>query len=188
HLSDREQVALYQPALQMIMVLMLCRQAVGMVLIPLFKRALLDEDRAKQQGLITQGASAAAICAALIGAGLLALGPAGIGFIFGPGFGALYPVMVVMVIGHWLVLFFGQPGLLLNQAGFEKITALTSLLTVGLTLAIGIALAPAYGALGAGIAVSISQLVATIWQARVCRHRMGLRPEAFDLLRWIPTR
>lgn len=179
HLSDRRQIALFQAAMQMTMLVLLIRQSIAVLLMPRIKRALLEETEAGQQRLLVDSARISTVFALLLGGALLALGPGGIGWIFGSEFAESYSILALMVLGQIGIMTLGHPGIALTQAGFERDSARTMALAVGLNLAIGVLLIPAFGALGAGFAAICGLFIATGLQARLCHRRLGIRGDAF---------
>jgi len=76
--------------------------------------------------------------------------------LFGPGFGAAYPILTVLAIGQLCNAFFGPVGTVLSMAGHEK----TVLYTVGagavFNIALNILLIPEMGGPGAAIATAVT--------------------------------
>ncbi|MEM7506149.1 MAG: oligosaccharide flippase family protein [Pseudomonadota bacterium] len=179
HLSDRRQIALFQAAMQMTMLVLLIRQSIAVLLMPRIKRAFLEGTQADQQRLLVESARISTLFAVLLGGGLMALGQSGIGWIFGEDFADSYDVLAVMIAGQIVIMTLGHPGIALTQAGFERDSARTMALAVALNLAIGIVLIPVLGALGAGFAAIAGLFIATALQARLCQRRLGIRGEAF---------
>ncbi|MEL6477353.1 MAG: polysaccharide biosynthesis C-terminal domain-containing protein [Pseudomonadota bacterium] len=208
HLSDRREVALFQPVVQMTLLVLLGRQAITAVLAPRLKRSLLagagprsSEEvpdpgaseplsapslpaaQLEPQRLMSLAGLAMLGTAVLAGGALLALGPSGMAAIFGAGFEGLYPVLAVMIGGQILALTLGHPLVALNQAGEERAAARVLAAALALNLALGLALIPSLGALGAAWAAALSQVAAALALARTCQARLQLRSDVFAVLR-----
>ncbi|MEM0922878.1 MAG: oligosaccharide flippase family protein [Pseudomonadota bacterium] len=178
HLSDRREVALFQPVVQMAVLTLLGRQAITAVLTPRLKRALLQEDPAGEAQRLMTRAGQGIMATALVAAGaLLALGPSGMAAVFGTGFEGLYPVLAVMLGGQILAMTLGHPLVALNQAGQERAAARILAASFGLNLALGLALIPGHGAFGAAWAAALSQVAAHLALALACHTRLSLRSD-----------
>ena len=182
HLSTRDQVALFLPVMQMVMLMLLGQQAIAAVLTPRLKQAMLGGDAAEQQRLLSISTAGMLATALLVAILLLLVGPGGMAAIFGEGFEALYPVLVVMAGGQAVALCFGHPLVVLNLAGHERVSAAATGLAFLLNLALGLGLVPSLGAVGAALAAAAAQIAISLSLSVQCRQRLGLRTDIAALL------
>lgn len=94
--------------------------------------------------------------------------------LFGPGFDAGYPVMLILVAGFLFRSAMGPAEFLLNMLGEQKICAAILGATALLNLLLNLALVPSYGMMGAAIATSCSLSFAALCNTITVRRRLGL--------------
>lgn len=173
YLGTLDQVALYQPAVEALVLIGLPALAVSLILMPRFRRALLSQDRAEQAALARQAARLVMGFSAVAAVVLIGIGPSGLAAIFGPDFATAYPGVAIMAGGQLVAALFGSPDVLLAQANREALVA--KIMGIGVFLniiATGI-LIPPMGAMGAALATASSLILIRVLLWRACRRELG---------------
>lgn len=106
-------------------------------------------------------------------------------WLFGPGFEAGYPVMMILVAGFMLRSSFGPVEFMLNMLGEQKLCAAILVLSAVATIVLNFVLVPRYGMIGAAVATSLSLTMAPILHAMVARRKLNLETAIW---RNLPTR
>ncbi|MEM7239311.1 MAG: polysaccharide biosynthesis C-terminal domain-containing protein, partial [Pseudomonadota bacterium] len=174
YLSNAEAVALYQPAVEALILTSLPGLAVTAILMPRLRTALVGGDHALQQRLITRSGRLIAVCTLAVSAFLLLLGPGGLALIFGAEFGAAYPAVAVIAVTQALAAFLGLPNVVLAQAHRERRVAVTMTGGVVANIAASLMVIPMFGPLGAAVATGLTLLVVRAVLSRACRRDLGL--------------
>ncbi|MBY8974418.1 polysaccharide biosynthesis C-terminal domain-containing protein [Rhodobacteraceae bacterium NNCM2] len=180
YLGTLDQVAFYQPAVEALILLGLPPLAVGLILMPRFRRALLEEDRALQQALVRQAARLVWLCTTAGAVVLIAMGPSGLAAVFGAKFAAAYPGVAIVAAGQLAASTLGNPEVLLAQADRERLVARIMAAGVALNIALSAALIPAFGTEGAAAATAVSLLAIRVALHRACRRLLGLSSGIVD--------
>lgn len=96
--------------------------------------------------------------------------------LFGPGFAAAKPELLVLSFGFAVSAASGLNGILMQMAGQEKAFARLSLVWNVIGLAALIPVTWAYGTLGAAWAVALTTIAWNVHAWWLCRHRIGIDP------------
>ncbi|MEM6934496.1 MAG: lipopolysaccharide biosynthesis protein, partial [Pseudomonadota bacterium] len=174
YLGTPEEVALYQPAVEALILTTLPAVALTTILMPRMRAALVDGDRQLQQRLITNSGRLIALCTAGISTLLLALGPTGLALIFGPDFAAAYPAVAIIAVTQVLASLLGLPNVILAQADRERLVAWVMSGGVLLSILASLALIPSFGPLGAALATGITLIGVRFVLSWICRRHLGL--------------
>lgn len=86
----------------------------------------------------------------------LFVGPAGLEWIFGAGFAASFPILLLLAGGHLTNAFFGPVASLLTMSGSERTVVKLSALGAGSNILLNLILIPTHGAIGAAVATAVS--------------------------------
>lgn len=96
-------------------------------------------------------------------------------WLFGPQFGAGYPVMCILVIGFLVRASMGPAEILLNMLGEQALCASVLASAAALNIALNFVLVPHFGLLGAATATSISLMFAALMNALVVWRRLDIK-------------
>lgn len=94
--------------------------------------------------------------------------------LFGTGFEAGYPMLVLLMLGFLMRAATGPTEYLLNMTGNQNVVALIYGLAAIGNIALNLMLIPVWGAIGAAAATAVSVLVSTICLVAVVRRRLGI--------------
>lgn len=100
--------------------------------------------------------------------------------LYGDGFEVAYPLMVVMVIGQLGNAFVGSTGLVLNMTGHQGVSVKILMVFGPLNLVLLVIGAHYFGALGAAIATSFSNICVNVVTALLVWKRLGIVPLPFS--------
>jgi O-antigen/teichoic acid export membrane protein len=95
--------------------------------------------------------------------------------LFGPQFGAGYPVMSILAIGYLARAAAGPSELLLNMLGKQRASAIVAITVAILTISLNLLLVPLFGLKGAAIATAAAMIVGVGLNTLVARRSLGLR-------------
>jgi O-antigen/teichoic acid export membrane protein len=144
---------------------------------PLVARLYAEGDTARIQKVVsttTLAMFAFGFCGvagyALIGHWLLAL-------VFGTGFDGGYWPLVIIAGGNWAVSGIWSVGVLLDMSGNQRLPAAAYIAAACINVAIGLALIPPLGMIGAAASTAISWTVVHGWMAIMVRRCIGLRAD-----------
>ncbi len=104
---------------------------------------------------------------------LVALGHQLLG-LFGAGFVAGYPVMLILVVGHMARAAVGPAERMLNMLGQQRACAIAYAGIFAFDVGACVVLAPLYGAIGAAIATTATFMVESVLLYAIARHKLGL--------------
>ncbi|MEH6587337.1 MAG: oligosaccharide flippase family protein [Halioglobus sp.] len=152
---------------------------VNMVISPYIVRAWQEGDTERLQRLSRQSSRGAFMLALPIGAVLLVFGRPLIGFAFGEVYvEPSYPPLVILVFGQLINVALGPVGLLLSMSGHEKLTLVSYVASLAVTLLLAIFLVPEYQQMGAALAVTggivAVKVVAAFSLVRLLKIRPGI--------------
>ncbi|MCV0383315.1 MAG: oligosaccharide flippase family protein [Erythrobacter sp.] len=105
-------------------------------------------------------------------------------FVFGPQFGAGYWVLVILTGGNWIFSGMWSVALLLDMSGGQRFPALAYAVALVINLALGVALIPQFGVVGAAIATASSWSIVHVGLAITVWRRLSIRPDIFHALLW----
>lgn len=101
--------------------------------------------------------------------------PTGLEAIFGTGFSASFPILLVLSFGHLTNAFFGPVISLLTMAGSERTVVLVSAFGTVANIGLNLALIPVFGAIGAAVASSVSVILVRVVLFRTASRTLGVR-------------
>lgn len=171
---DSGDVGVYRVAAQGAMVVAFGLQAINMVVAPQFARLHAAGDMASLQWTATFSARVILLLTLPLVVLLLFLGGPVIHFVFGPGYGAAYPALAILVVGQLCNAAFGSVAFLLNMTGHERDTARGLAMAVAANVMLNLLLVPLLGLEGAALATTITL---GLWNAllwRAVRRRLGI--------------
>lgn len=177
-LSNATQAAHFAASMRLASLVTFGLMAIGTVSGPLIASAYHRNDLGELTRIAKLSARFATMFAALIAAFLYAIGKPAL-TLFGPGFEAAYPVLLVLLVGGLINSITGAVGYLLTMTGREK-SALGSVVgALAVSVVSNLILIPRYGAMGAAIA---STLGLASWNiAMTIQMRRGLGIDATAL-------
>ncbi|MEM9044186.1 MAG: polysaccharide biosynthesis C-terminal domain-containing protein [Pseudomonadota bacterium] len=170
-----EQVGLFQPAVEALLVMGLPTLAIMAILMPHLRKAFLDKDQAIQQSLLDRAHRITFFCAVFLAGLFWLLGGAGIAAIFGPAFSAAFPAIAIIALGQVAAAALGNPLAVLIQTDQERTAAKVLIGVAALNLVLLIILIPGLGIEGAAIATSLSIIAGRLVMALHCNRALGLR-------------
>ncbi len=179
YLGTFDQVALYQPAVEALILTGLPALAVSLILMPRFRRALLSNDQAEQSALARHAARLVMAMSAVTSAVLIGMGSSGLAAFFGPDFAAAYPGVAIVAGGQLVAALFGSPDVLLAQANREALVARIMGLGVVANFLVTAALIPPLGATGAAAATASALILIRVLLWRACRRELGFSSSVF---------
>lgn len=173
YLGTFDQVALYQPAVEALILTGLPALAVSLILMPRFRRALLSRHLAEQSALARHAARLVLAISAMASGALIGIGPSGLAAIFGPEFSAAYPGVAIVAAGQLVASLFGSPEVLMAQANREALVARIMGLGVVANIVATALLIPPMGAMGAAVATASALILIRVLLWRACRRELG---------------
>ncbi|HUW26067.1 MAG TPA: flippase [Gallionella sp.] len=99
--------------------------------------------------------------------------------LFGAEFSAGWLLLVIMALGQLVNVMTGSVGFILVMTGYEKQVFIAALWGGGINLLLCVALIPPYGAVGAGVATSISIASINLLRVRYVWKTIGVMPIPF---------
>ena len=138
-----------------------------------FAEASARGDRAALQSLIQGTVRLTTLATASLGVAIVVAAPVLLA-LFGPGFEASFPVLVVLIGGAVVQSAFGPAEDLLNMLGAERVCAVASLGALAIAVALNFLLIPLYGVMGAASAMAIAAVARGMALAIAARLRLGL--------------
>ncbi len=157
--------------------------AVNTTLAPAAAHLWTRNERARLQFVVTRGARGALLFALVVAALLCVFGDQFL-LLFGPEFSAAYATLVVLAITQVIDCGFGIGGLMLSMTGFQGLNFAAIAFAVVLRIAIGIALIPTLGSLGAAVAAAVAITIMNVIATYFCGRRLGL--DATPIGAWHP--
>ncbi|HEX8665812.1 MAG TPA: lipopolysaccharide biosynthesis protein [Beijerinckiaceae bacterium] len=168
-----EAVGVYFAATRILQFAAFAQYAATAATAPRFAEAFARGDREGLRTLI-RGTVRTTACASLaIGAALLIAAPWLLA-VFGPGFGAAYGALAVLLAGVAVASAFGPAEDLLNMLGAERACARLSLAALLLAVVLNLWLVPAYGIMGAAAAMALATAARAAALALAAKARLGL--------------
>ena len=149
-------VAVYDVGTKVGGLLMITQALLNASIAPRIARLYASGDRAQVQSLMVQACRLSFIPSAILFAAIWLAGPQLIPALFGPGFEDAHLVAVIVGVGFLFNTGIGAVGVLLNMSGHERITATVATISAAINAALNVVLIPAYGALGAAAATTLT--------------------------------
>ncbi len=168
-----DQVGIYQAAARTAGLISFVHYAVEALAAQRFAALAIRHDTAGIERLLRRSVRLMFWPALAIATALLLLGPALLG-LFGPGFDAGYPVLLILLAGHLARAAAGPLSVLLNMTGHEGHNARILGGTALANLAGNLLLVPAFGMHGAALATVGAMLLTSALLAWGVRRRLGL--------------
>lgn len=135
--------------------------AVGLVSGPLIASAYRRADKAELAAIVRTGARFSLAFAAA-GAAVLILAGRPLLALFGPEFTIAYPVLMILLVGSTATAATGAVPYLLSLTGSHGLAAKIIAAVLLICVIANVLLIPAYGAVGAAIAVSVAQVLRSL--------------------------
>jgi len=140
---------------------------------PRFAEAWTRGDHEILRGLIRGTVRLTTFASLAIGAGLLLVAPWLLD-LFGPGFGASFGALAILICGVAVQSAFGPAEDLLNMLGAEGVCARVSFAALALAIALNFALIPLYGVIGAATAMALATAARGAALSVAAKMRLGL--------------
>lgn len=181
-LSDATQAAHFAASMRLASLVTFGLMAVGTVSGPLIASAYNRNDLGELARIARMSARFSTIFALAIAAVLVVLGEPALG-LFGPGFDAAYPALLVLLTGGLVNSITGAVGYLLTMTGREK--AALGILAGALAVSVvsNLLLIPQLGAVGAAIASTLGLACWNIGMAITMRRNLGIDATALGRAR-----
>ncbi len=151
-----EQVAFFRIAHRASMLISFGLIAANLTIAPVSARLFAEGNKAHLQSIVSKSAVAVALFSFPIAAVLIFTGKWLIPAIFGADYMMAYPLVVILCLAQLISTSSGFAGMLLNMAGFEKVTTRGVAIAAGLGIVMNMILVPAFGGIGAAVATGIS--------------------------------
>ncbi len=168
-----EAVAVYFAATRILQFVVFVQYAATAATAQRFAEAWAHEDHATLRALVVRTARLASLSTLVVGAAVLAAAPLLLA-LFGPGFSASVGVLAILIGGVVLQSAFGPAEDLLNMLGGERLCALVSVGFLALAVGLNLALIPAFGVMGAAVAMALSNMGRGLALSMAARMRLGL--------------
>jgi len=166
---------LYGAASQLTLLLNFGQMSVNFVAAPMIADLYARRRTAELQRLIRLVMAASALVTLPVLLGLILFGPY-ILRLYGPGFEAAYPVLVVLSLAAaWVGLMGSLAGFLLTMTDYQKDAAWIIGASAALNLALTLVLTPMFGMMGTASATLVATVARGLALAVFIRKRMGLR-------------
>lgn len=180
--TSPEETGPFFAAVKTSQMLMLILIAGNIVAGPLFVQHFQRAETASVQRIAGLIALASTVFSALGSLGLLLAGSVVMG-LFGAGFEAAMPSLMILAFGTTLRAIFGPGSQVLSMGGEERFASKVTLLSNGLSVATMPGLAWAFGAEGAAIAIVIGLVAGAVWSNRACKELLEVDASVFGLRR-----
>lgn len=149
--TDTE-VGLYRIAVSSASLAAIGLTAMGMVLAGHIAHALAQKDYEALQRMLSAAALASTAVTTMVLVGFALVGEPMLRLIFGAEYTGAYPALIVLIVAQFVNGFFGMNAAVLNLAGLERRTLIAFAISVGVNIALNLALIPQFGGMGAAIA------------------------------------
>ena len=175
-LSSDEQVAALRIAERGSQLVLLSLTVVNMVVAPYFVDAYKQKEYLSLQDISQKTAKIAFFVALPIACVFIFLGQPLLGFVFGPEYTASsYLPLIILSLAQLVNIFFGSVGFLLVMTGHENDSLKGQFVALLINFSLAMLLVPAWGAMGASIAIFISIFVWNFMLLILVKKRLGIR-------------
>jgi len=99
--------------------------------------------------------------------------------LFGDGFSAAAPVLVILAVGYLLQASIGPVFNLLVMTGHQRFLPRVMTVTAGLHVVLLLLLVPPLGAIGAALSIAINGIFNSLWLLLLVRRELGINPTVF---------
>lgn len=168
-----EAVAVYFAATRILQFVVFASYAATAATAPRFAEAKARGDLDSLRALVVRTARLTSAATILIGAVVLLAAPLLLR-LFGPGFDASFAPLAVLVMGVVAYSFFGPAEDVLNMLGGERLSAAVALTALMVAVLLNLLLIPAYGIMGAAIAMAVAYGVRGAGLSIMARARLGI--------------
>jgi O-antigen/teichoic acid export membrane protein len=176
--ADPDQVGIYFASTRIVNLITFIYFAVAALAVPKFAELHSVGDRAGLQAFVHNIIQwifwpTLAAAAFILVAGQFALG------LFGEGFVAGYPLLMILIIGFLVRASTGPIEYLLNMTDNQNVTAAAYGGAAALNIALNLLLIPRFGLEGAASATAVSLVCASLWLFVAVRRRLGITAFVF---------
>jgi len=155
-LASKEDVGLYRVALSGSALVIFLQTAINSVLSPHIAKLYVADEYTKLQRLATIAVRTTFLFSLPVAGTLIWFGEEIVRFVFGDGYVAAYPALLVLCLAHLINVMTGPASIVLNMTRNEKITLRTVSIGLAINLIANLVLIPKYGILGAAISAACS--------------------------------
>lgn len=166
-------VGLFSVAERIMTLMALALYATNYALAPHFARLFSQQDWFHLQLITTWGARGVSAVASLAGLAFIIFAEPVLS-LFGAEFVAASPVLVILIVGQLVNALCGSVSILLTTTYHENETTRAVLISAGLNLIASLLLIPAWGAVGAAVASTISLIYWNIHLVVYSRRKLGI--------------
>lgn len=166
-------VGIYFAATRIVQFVLFVQYAASAATAPRFAEARARGDMAAVRNLAARCARLSCGATAAVAAALVAVAPLLLGM-FGPGFEASFPALVVLVAGVVAKSALGPAEDVLTMLGQERLCAVISLVSLAAAVGLNLALIPPLGVVGAAIAMAIATVGRVAAFGVAARVRLGV--------------
>lgn len=181
-LSNATQAAHFAASMRLASLVTFGLMAIGTVSGPLIASAYHRNDLSELARIAKLSARFSTIFAALMAALLVALGRPALS-LFGPGFDAAYPVLLVLLVGGMINSMTGSVGYLLTMTGRERMASIILAAALAASLVSNLILIPRLGAVGAAVASTLGLATWNLAMAITMRRSIGIDATALGRAR-----
>ncbi len=169
-----EQIAFFRIAHRASMLISFGLIAANLTIAPVSARLFTEDKKTRLQSIVTKSAAAVGLFSFPVGIVLILTGKWLIPAVFGSEYIKAYPMVVILCIAQLINTSSGFAGLLLNMAGFEKLTTRGVAIAAGLGIVMNMILVPAFGGIGAAVATGISLTVSNLLLVTYLYRKTGI--------------
>jgi O-antigen/teichoic acid export membrane protein len=166
-------VGIYFAATRIVQFVLFVQYAVSAATAPRFAEARARGDLAAVRSLAARCARLSCAATAAVAVALVAVAPILLGM-FGPGFEASFPALVILVAGVTAKSALGPAEDVLTMLGQERLCAVISLAALAAAVLLNLALIPVFGVVGAAIAMAIATVGRVAAFGVAARVRLGV--------------
>jgi O-antigen/teichoic acid export membrane protein len=168
-----EAVGVYFAATRILQFVVFVSYAASAATAARFAEAKARGDLAHLRALVLQTARLASAATFVVGAGVLLAAPILLRF-FGPGFDASFGALAILVVGMVVYSACGPAEDVLNMLGAERLSATIALTALLVAVLLIVVLVPAFGIIGAALAMATANVLRGVALALAARWRLGI--------------
>jgi len=173
--ASRSDVGVYAAASRISEIVVFALAATNAIVAPMIARLYAREDRVALEKLIRTVAWLILLVTVPVALLVLLFGEKFLSF-FGPGFGAGYTILIILVGGQLINSLCGPVGYLLGMTGHQRTAMRIVAGSAVLNVALNALLIPVFGAIGAAVATAASLATWNLLMLRAVRLKLGPRP------------
>ncbi|HEX7710265.1 MAG TPA: flippase [Sphingomonadaceae bacterium] len=175
-LTSASHVGIYNVAIQGAMLVSFPLTICDAMLAPNIARLHAQDDHPRMQRLMTTSTLVISLASAGVTAALILTGRWLLPNLFGAGFAAAYPALVILAIGQFINSSTGPLGSFLTMTGNERSALTCTWMAALLNIALNLVLIPFFQTAGAAIATSLSLTVWNVMLGIQVYKRVGILP------------